>query len=77
MHHNFANLLLPLSILLQAGKQSKMNLDKVHFIVLYVVARIIGCWNLPTRVFIIHRDIFVRSSTEHFYSCVLNSLAFE
>ena len=39
--HNFSLLLLSLSILLQAGKQSKMNLDKVHFIVLYVAARII------------------------------------
>jgi len=42
MHHNFANLLLPLSILLQAGKQSKMNLDKVHFIVLYVALSAVG-----------------------------------
>ena len=41
MHHNFAVLLLSLPILLQAGKQRKMNLDKVRFIVFYVAARII------------------------------------
>ena len=41
MHDNFALLLLSLPILLQAGKQRKMNLDKIHFIVFYVAARII------------------------------------